>query len=72
MTTGRLEEPLTAIAAWRRRLLVDAGFPVPLAASLARHPHYDLHALIGLTERGCPPELAARILTPLDRATTAR
>jgi hypothetical protein len=26
----------------------------------------DLHALIELIERGCPPGLAARILAPLD------
>jgi hypothetical protein len=26
----------------------------------------DLHALIELIERGCPPELAARILAPLE------
>jgi hypothetical protein len=26
----------------------------------------DLHALIGLVERGCPPPLAARILAPLE------
>jgi hypothetical protein len=27
----------------------------------------DLHELIELVERGCPPALAARILAPLDR-----
>jgi hypothetical protein len=26
----------------------------------------DLHALVKLVERGCPPPLAARILAPLD------
>ena len=26
---------------------------------------YDLHALIELVERGCPPALAIRILAPL-------
>jgi hypothetical protein len=30
----------------------------------------DLHALIELVERGCPPELAARILAPLDEERT--
>ena len=33
---------------------------------LARDPRYDLHALIELVERGCPPELAVRILAPLE------
>jgi hypothetical protein len=26
----------------------------------------DLHAMIELVERGCPPELAARIVAPFD------
>ena len=52
------------IVSWRRDRLADAGFPLPLAARLAGDGRYDLHALIELTERGCPPELAARILAP--------
>lgn len=51
---------------WRRRLLVRAGFPGGLAVALAGDGRYDLHALIGLAERGCPPALAGRILAPLD------
>jgi hypothetical protein len=26
----------------------------------------DLHALLDLVDKGCPPQLAARILAPLD------
>ena len=45
------------------------GFALPLAARLAaRTRGYDLHALIELVERGCPPELAVRILAPLDES----
>ncbi|MQA75706.1 MAG: hypothetical protein GEU88_15425 [Solirubrobacterales bacterium] len=51
---------------WRRRRLVHAGFDAELAASIAAHGAIDLHALIELVERGCPPGLAARILAPLD------
>ena len=51
---------------WRRDELARAGFPLPLAARIARERAWDLHALIELTERGCPPELAVRILAPLD------
>jgi hypothetical protein len=51
---------------WRRRQLLRSGFPSRLAARIAHDSRYDLHALIELTERGCPPELAARILAPLD------
>lgn len=50
---------------WRRRQLVESGFPIPLALRLADDPRYDLHALIELVERGCRPELAVRILAPL-------
>ena len=52
---------------WRRCRLLDAGFPETLATVLAAAPAVDLHALLLLVDRGCPPELAARILSPLDR-----
>jgi hypothetical protein len=50
---------------WRRRLLEQAGFTEPLAGRVAADPDFDLHDLLGLVERGCPPELAARIVAPL-------
>ena len=55
-----------SVVAWRRRQLVDSGFPPSLAGRMAVDPRYDLHALIELVERGCPAELAVRILAPLD------
>lgn len=54
------------VVSWRRDQLVHAGFALPAAARLARDARYDLHALIELVERGCSPELAARILSPLE------
>jgi hypothetical protein len=51
---------------WRRDQLSDFAFPLPLAARIAKDARYDLHALIELVERGCPPDLAVRILAPLD------
>jgi hypothetical protein len=56
---------------WRREQLVGSGFPLPAAARLAKDPRYDLHALIELVERGCPPHLAARIVAPLDGEAAA-
>jgi hypothetical protein len=47
--------------------LVHAGFDAELAGSVAADRAMDLHALIELVERGCPPKLAVRILAPLDR-----
>jgi hypothetical protein len=37
-----------------------------LADALAGDGGTDVHALLELVDRGCPPELAARILAPLE------
>ena len=54
------------VVAWRRRQLIEAGFQPGPAARVAADPHFDVHALIELAERGCPPALAVRILAPLE------
>jgi hypothetical protein len=51
---------------WRREQLVGAGLTPELATRVARDDRFDLHALIELVERGCPPALAIRIVAPLD------
>jgi hypothetical protein len=50
----------------RLERLDAAGFPARLAQTLANDARYELRSLLELTERGCPPELAARILAPLE------
>ena len=60
--TGR--EPRDLVS-WRIRRLVAAGFRQSDAVALAHTPRLDLHALLELIDRGCPPELAARIVAPL-------
>jgi hypothetical protein len=65
--------PATAtdgVVVWRCGLLVEAGFSTSCAARLAADPRVDVHALIELVERGCPPDLAARILAPLEEGPT--
>ena len=57
---------------WRERCLREAGFEPSLAARLACDTGSDLHALLELVDRGCPPALAARITAPLDREGPAR
>jgi hypothetical protein len=52
---------------WRARCLRGAGFDGKSAARLARDTAFDLHALLELVDRGCPPALAVRIVAPLDR-----
>ena len=54
------------LAHWRSERLRAAGFAADLADGLAADPATDVHALIELVERGCPPELAVRILAPLE------
>lgn len=56
---------------WRRDQLTRAGFALPAAVRVARDSRYDLHALLELVERGCPPELATRIVAPLERNAPA-
>jgi hypothetical protein len=55
------------VVSWRCGQLADSGFPPVLARRFANDPRYDLHALIELVERGCLPELAVRILAPLQK-----
>ncbi len=66
MRTRTTDERATHdLVRWRREQLSGSGFPLPLAARVAKDPRYDLHALIELVERGCRPDLAVRILAPL-------
>lgn len=60
--------PPIDVVTWRACRLHEAGFPWALADSVAR-THTDLHELLQLVDAGCPPQLAARILAPIDEAT---
>ena len=53
------------VSDWRRHVLEQAGFERAVAGELADRGDVDLHDLLNLVDRGCPPELAARILAPL-------
>jgi hypothetical protein len=50
------------VTGWRRRRLLEAGFDRGVADRLAASRAIDLHALLELVDRGCPPTLAVRIL----------
>lgn len=54
--------PLVNVTAWRRSRLLETGFPESLADRLAADATVDMHALLQLVDRGCPPELAVHIL----------
>jgi len=64
--TTTLEPEAKAVVVWRRQQLSAAGFDTSTAEALARNPRVDLHALLDLVDKGCPPSLAARILAPLE------
>jgi hypothetical protein len=49
--------------------LREAGFRPALADALAAK-RVDLHALLQLVDAGCPPDLAARILSSADDTGT--
>jgi hypothetical protein len=54
------------LLAWRVDRLRGAGFSEPEATLLACAGNLDLHAVLELIDRGCPPWTAARINAPLD------
>jgi hypothetical protein len=53
------------VVEWRAERLLAAGFPLDLAYRLAADHEVDVHALLDLVDRGCPPALAVRIAAPL-------
>jgi hypothetical protein len=70
-TKATADPAVDEVVVWRRDQLESSGFPPALAATIASDPRRDVHGLIELVERGCPPELAARILAPLDEEDRA-
>jgi hypothetical protein len=64
MTTAELyaRSEIERIEEWRRERLKAAGFPSAASGALAERHDVDLHAAIELVEKGCPPDLAVRIL----------
>jgi hypothetical protein len=50
------------IERWRAEELQRAGYEARAAGRLAVRHDVDLHAAVELLERGCPPDLALKIL----------
>ncbi|WP_353353854.1 hypothetical protein [Intrasporangium sp. DVR] len=57
--------PPVDVVVWRRCRLLEAGFEEALARRVAEDRALDVHALLDLVDRGCPPPLAVRILAPV-------
>jgi len=49
------------VESWRLHVLMEAGYPLPLAERIA-HSSADLHHAVDLIRQGCEPETAAEIL----------
>ncbi|HJU36707.1 MAG TPA: hypothetical protein VJ716_04735 [Gaiellaceae bacterium] len=58
-----IETELDRVERWRTAELMRVGFPGDDAVALAGRFDVDLHEAIALVQRGCPPELAIRILS---------
>src|SRR6266536_512308 len=52
-----VDRDLVVVVAWRLRRLERAGFESGLAGAFAADCRTDLHALLELVDRGCPPSL---------------
>jgi hypothetical protein len=55
------QDERTKVESWRLHVLMEAGFPLPLAEKIA-HSDADLHHAVELVLSGCDHEVAARIL----------
>ncbi len=59
-----IEQPLSElekVESWRLHVLIEAGYPLPLAEKLA-HSEADLHRAVELVLAGCTFATAAEIL----------
>ena len=62
--TQTVEHSLTErekVESWRLHVLIEAGYPLPLAEKLAAS-EADLHVCVDLVRQGCTPVTAAEIL----------
>ena len=66
MTAAQFEDlhvdEAAEVLAWRFDALCRSGYDLDAAAVLAANVQIDLHQAVDLVSRGCPPDLAARIL----------
>jgi hypothetical protein len=60
--TTIIETESERVERWRTDELLRVGYDVETATVLAADSAVDLHSALELVERGCPPDLAARIL----------
>jgi hypothetical protein len=55
------QDEQSKVESWRLHVLIEAGYPLPLAERLAVSAA-DLHTCVELVKTGCDPQVAADIL----------
>jgi hypothetical protein len=50
------------VESWRLHVLMESGYPLPLAEKIAAALDADLHEAVQLVSNGCDPRTAAEIL----------
>jgi hypothetical protein len=60
-TTETPQTEREKVESWRLHVLIEAGYPLPLAEKIA-HSEADLHHAVELVVAGCSHETAAEIL----------
>lgn len=60
-TIEATESERSKVEGWRLHVLMEAGYPLPLAEKVAAS-EADLHRAVELLTAGCTPETAAEIL----------
>lgn len=59
--TIEIHSERSKVESWRLHVLIEAGYPLPLAERVAAS-EADLHIAVELVANGCAPETAAEIL----------
>jgi hypothetical protein len=61
--TETIERPSerAKVESWRLHVLIEAGYPLPLAERVAAS-EADLHRAVELLQQGCSPQTATEIL----------
>lgn len=59
--TAERQSERAKVESWRLHVLMEAGYPLPLAERIAAS-ECDLHHAVQMLEQGCEPATAAEIL----------
>jgi hypothetical protein len=61
-TACEQDQEQARVVAWRELVLIEAGYAARDAHELAERTDVDCHRAVELVQRGCPADVAVRIL----------